>query len=76
MKSAQDFFDSEVLAYIYGPTDIFLNITLAFVLGMFISYVYKITHKGLSYSQSFMLTIVFVTLIVSMVMKTIPSHSC
>ena len=39
MKSAQDFFDSEVLAYIYGPTDIFLNMILAFVLGMFISYI-------------------------------------
>ena len=74
MKSAQDFFDSEVLAYVYGPTDIFLNMTLAFVLGMFISYIYKTTHKGLSYSQSFMLTIVFVTLIVSMVMMVIGNN--
>ena len=41
---------------------------------MIISYVYKITHKGLSYSQSFILTIVFVTVIVSMVIMVIENN--
>ncbi len=74
MKKTQDFLNSEVLSYIYGPTDIFLNLLLAFALGLFISYIYKLTHKGLSYSQSFMLTIVFVTLIVAMVMMVIGNN--
>jgi len=51
-----------------------INISLAIILGLFISYVYKSTHKGVSYSQSFMLTIVFVTIIVSMVMMVIGNN--
>ena len=64
----------EGLAFIYGPVDILINMALAFVLGLVISYIYKITHKGLSYSQSFMLTIVFVTFIVAMVMMVIGNN--
>ena len=57
----------------YGPFEILINIALAFVLGMVISTVYRYTHKGLSYSQSFTLTIVFITLIVAVVMMVIGS---
>ena len=64
----------EGLAFIYGPTDILINMALAFALGLIISYIYKVTHKGLSYSQSFMLTIVFVTFIVAMVMMVIGNN--
>jgi len=64
----------EGLAFIYGPTDILMNMALAFVLGLVISYIYKVTHKGLSYSQSFMLTIVFVTFIVAVVMMVIGNN--
>jgi uncharacterized membrane protein YhiD involved in acid resistance len=62
------------LAYIYEPYEILVNILLAFILGMVISFVYKKTHKGLSYSQSFMLTLVFVTIIVSAVMMIIGNN--
>lgn len=58
----------------YAPHDIVINMGLAFLLGMLISFVYKITHKGLSYSQSFMLTTVFVTIIVAMVMMVIGNN--
>ena len=51
---------------IYDPTTVLINIGLSVILGMFVSYIYKTTHKGLSYSQSFMLTVVFVTIIVAM----------
>lgn len=61
----------EFLSAIYQPIDVILNIAIACLLGVAISLVYKRTHKGLSYSQSFMLTIVFVTVIVSMVMMVI-----
>jgi hypothetical protein len=71
MDNVQSFFEAEKLAVVYGPGDILLNMSLAFVLGMLISFIYKTTHKGLSYSQSFMLTLVFVTIIVSLVMMVI-----
>ena len=65
---------SEVMAgfaRIYLPTDIVVNLLVAAILGLFISVVYKNTHRGLSYSQSFMVTIILVTVIVSMVMMVI-----
>lgn len=57
----------------YGPYEILLNMALAFLLGLIISAVYRHTHKGLSYSQSFTLTIVFVSTIVAVVMMVIGS---
>jgi uncharacterized membrane protein YhiD involved in acid resistance len=74
MDNTQGFLKTEVMAFVYGPTDILMNMVLAFILGLVISYIYKVTHKGLSYSQSFMLTIVFVALIVSMVMMIIGNN--
>ena len=62
---------NKVSSFTYG--EILLNLSLAFILGMIISYVYKITH-GLGYSQSFILTIVFVTVIVSMVIMVIENN--
>jgi len=56
---------------IYDPVTVVLNMALACILGLVISVIYKTTHKGLSYSQSFMLTVIFVTIIVSMVMMVI-----
>jgi len=61
----------DFLSAVYQPMDIVLNMVIACVLGVAISLVYKKTHKGLSYSQSFMLTIVFVTIVVAMVMMVI-----
>ena len=74
MDSTKSTLLQEGLTFIYEPSDILINMALAFVLGLFISYIYKATHKGLSYSQSFMLTIVFVTFIVAMVMMVIGNN--
>ena len=74
MNKTGDALLAEGMAFIYGPNEILANMALAFVLGMVISYIYKVTHKGLSYSQSFMLTIIFVTFIVSMVMMVIGNN--
>ncbi|HLC18151.1 MAG TPA: DUF4956 domain-containing protein, partial [Thermodesulfobacteriota bacterium] len=56
---------------IYSPLDIVVNICLAIALGLIVAWVYRYTHKGLSYSQSFVLTLVFVAVIVSSVMMII-----
>ena len=58
-------------ATVYSPIEIIINLLLAFFFGLIISLVYKKTHKGLSYSQSFMITNVFVSVIVCMVIMII-----
>jgi len=74
MEKTKELFSAEGLAFIYGPQDILINLALAFFLGLLISSIYKATHKGLSYSQSFMLTLVFVTLISAMVLMVIGNN--
>lgn len=56
---------------IYFPTEIIINLIFSFFLGLVISYIYKTTHKGLSYSQSFMITNIFVCVITCMVIMVI-----
>ena len=58
----------------YDAFTIIYNLLLSCILGIIISTIYKVTHKGLSYSQSFMLTIVFVTVVVCMVMMVIGNN--
>ena len=65
---------SQNISSIYLPQQILINLSLSFVLGIIISLVYKKTHKGLSYSQSFMITNVFVTVIVCMVIMIIGNN--
>lgn len=55
----------------YKPEDIIINMVLSAILGLAIAFVYRNTHKGLSYSQSFTLTVIFVAVIVAMVMMVI-----
>ena len=71
MENVDNFFALEKLSHVYLPTEILLNFAVAFLLGMLVSWIYKKTHKGLSYSQSFMLTNIFVAVIVCMVIMII-----
>jgi uncharacterized membrane protein YhiD involved in acid resistance len=59
---------------IYTPNEIVINLLLSFFFGLLISLIYKKTHKGLSYSQSFMITNVFVSVIVCMVIMIIGNN--
>ena len=59
------------ISHIYYPSEILINLVLSFILGVLISLIYKKTHKGLSYSQSFMVTNIFVAVIVCMVIMII-----
>ena len=58
-------------ALTFSNLEILLHLTLAFALGIALALVYRGTHKGLSYSQSFTLTVVFVTVIVAATMMVI-----
>ena len=62
------------LQIIYFPNEIIFNLILSFFYGLLISFVYKKTHKGMSYSQSFMITNIFLSLIVCMVIMTIGNN--
>ena len=66
--------DSIKFAEIYNPEEVILNLIIAFFLGLVISLIYKKTHKGLSYSQSFVLTNIFVAVIVAMVIMVIGNN--
>lgn len=55
----------------YSYPEMVINIALATVLGLMVAVVYRMTHKGLSYSQSFTQTILFVSVIVAIVMMVI-----
>jgi len=71
MADQQSIMNAFGVASAYSYTEILLNMVLAVCLGFVMSIVYRKTHKGLSYSQSFTLTILFVTLIVAIVMMVI-----
>ena len=50
---------------------VLLSLLLAFVLGQLLAWLYYFTHSGLSYSRSFVQSLILITVIVSMVMSTI-----
>ena len=74
MQTLNDFFNISHSTHIYNPNEILLNFAVAFTLGMLVSWIYKKTHMGLSYSQSFMLTNIFVAVIVCMVIMVIGNN--
>ena len=55
----------------YSIVEVIINSLVAFVLSMVIAYTYRKTHQGLSYSQSFVLTIIFITIFIGFVMMVI-----
>lgn len=68
-----DFLFNSTNLLTFSYTEMLVNMLLAILLGFVITGVYRHTHKGLSYSQSFSLTILFVTFIVAVVMMVIGS---
>ena len=73
-NSINNFLNKEILTHIYLPSEIIINLIISFVLGLVISFVYKKTHKGLSYSQSFVVTNIFIAVIVCMVIMIIGNN--
>ncbi len=55
----------------FTPENVLLSLLLAFVLGQVIAWVYYFTHSGLSYSRTYVQSLVLVTIVVSMVMAVI-----
>jgi uncharacterized membrane protein YhiD involved in acid resistance len=55
----------------FTPENMLLSLLLAFVLGQVIAWVYYFTHTGLSYSRTYVQSLVLVTVVVAMVMAVI-----
>jgi hypothetical protein len=56
---------------LFTPQDIILSLLLAFILGQVLAWVYYFTHSGLSYSRSFVQSLILITVVVAMVMAVI-----
>lgn len=58
----------------FGAQSVLLSLVLAFVLGQVIAWVYYITHSGLSYSRSYVQSLVLITMVIAMVMTVIGNN--
>jgi uncharacterized membrane protein YhiD involved in acid resistance len=56
-----------------GPAlaDTMLSLLVAFILGQALAWTYYATHSGLSYSRSFVQSLILIAIVVSMVMSTV-----
>jgi uncharacterized membrane protein YhiD involved in acid resistance len=59
---------------IFTPEAIILSLLLAFALGQVLAWVYYFTHSGLSYSKSFVQSLILITVVIAMVMAVIGSN--
>jgi uncharacterized membrane protein YhiD involved in acid resistance len=59
---------------VFSVADVVLTLTLSFGLTALIGYVYKITHKGASYTQSYVHTLVLMGMVVGIIMLIVGSN--
>ena len=71
MERAWQILEDVPSAALFGPYDIILSLLLAFLLGQVLAWVYYATHSGLSYSRSFVQSLILITVVVAMVMTVI-----
>ena len=69
-----DIFNIQDLSSEYQVMDVVLVMVLSFILSAFIGWIYKITHRGTSYTQSFVFTLVLNGMIVALVMMIVGSN--
>lgn len=58
----------------FTPVEFIVSISLSAFLSIFISIIYRITHTGLSYSRTFVLTMILMSITVSFIMLIIGSN--
>ena len=64
----------EDMMNVFTIQDVVVTILLSFVLSLAIAWIYKITHQGTSYTQSFVHTLVLVSMIVAIIMLIVGSN--
>jgi uncharacterized membrane protein YhiD involved in acid resistance len=66
--------DTPVSGGPFNAQTVLLSLLLAFVLGQVLAWVYYMTHSGLSYSRSYVQSLILITVVVSMVMTVIGNN--
>lgn len=72
-----DMIKKSVIAEFTGTISVdkvLLSLAVAFIIGVFIVFVYKKTYSGVIYSKSFSLCIILLTMVTSMIIRTISSN--
>jgi len=69
-----DIFNIQDLTSEFTVMDVVLVLVLSFVLSAFIGWIYQFTHRGTSYTQSFVFTLVMNGMIVALVMLIVGSN--
>ena len=69
-----DIFNLQDLTGEISVLDSVIVMTISFVLSAFIGWIYKITHRGTSYTQSFVFTLVINGMVVALVMLIVGSN--
>jgi uncharacterized membrane protein YhiD involved in acid resistance len=69
-----DIFNIQDLSSEFSVVDVVLVMVLSFLLSAFIGWIYKITHRGTSYTQSFVFTLVLNGMVVALVMLIVGSN--
>jgi uncharacterized membrane protein YhiD involved in acid resistance len=59
---------------VFSIQDVILTTVLSFVLALIIGQVYKITHRGASYTQSYVHTLVIISMVVAIIMLIVGSN--
>ncbi|MEV6362195.1 DUF4956 domain-containing protein [Nocardia asteroides] len=67
-------FDIQDLSGTFTTFDIVVSLSLSFVLSSIIAFVYRRTHKNISYSQSYVQTLVVVGMVISLIMLVVGSN--
>ena len=68
-----DIFNIQDLTSEFSILDVVLVLLLSFIASTFIGWIYKITHRGTSYTQSFVFTLVLNGMVVALVMLIVGS---
>jgi uncharacterized membrane protein YhiD involved in acid resistance len=69
-----DIFNIQDLTAEFTILDVVLVLALSFILSAFIGWIYKTTHRGTSYTQSFVFTLVLNGMVVALVMLIVGSN--
>lgn len=67
-------FELQDLTGTFSVADIVMSMALAFVLSAVIGWVYRATHRNISYSQSYVQTLVILGMLVSLIMLVVGSN--
>lgn len=74
METLEQLFNLQDLSGSFSATDVVLALALSFMLSSFIGWIYKVTHRGTSYTQSYVHTLVLMSMVVSVIMLIVGSN--